>query len=198
MVDHLCPECQAHFERVQEGLGALDVPFAIETRLVRGLDYYTRTTFEFQASSLETAQNALGGGGRYDRLVELLGGPPTPGIGFGSGIERILLACDAEGVFAAPARPVAVFVVDVCGGASARDLTALLRRDGVGADRSYDRRSMKAQFKAADRSGARLALVVGEQEVTAGTVTVRDLETGEQQTVPRDGILDHVRKALQA
>jgi histidyl-tRNA synthetase len=197
MVEHLCGPCKAHFDRVQEGLGALGVPFAIETRLVRGLDYYTRTTFEFQASALESAQNALGGGGRYDKLVELLGGPPTPGIGFGSGIERTLLACDAEGVFPAPERLVDVFVIDVCGGATARDLTAELRRCGVAADRAYDNRSMKAQFKAADRSGARLALVVGEQELEAGTVTVRDLTSGDQQVVARTDVLDHVRKALQ-
>src|SRR4051812_45837737 len=146
MVDHLCKPCKAHFERVQEGLGALEVPFAIETRLVRGLDYYTRTTFEFQASSLESAQNAIGGGGRYDGLVELLGGPPTPGIGFGSGIERVLLACDAEGVFPAPKGRVAVFVVDICGGESARDLTGILRRGGIAVDRAFDGRSMKAQF----------------------------------------------------
>ena len=196
MVEHLCPECTAHFERVQAGLGALDVPFAIETRLVRGLDYYTRTTFEFQASALESAQNALGGGGRYDRLVELLGGPPTPGIGFGSGIERILLACDAEGVFPAPDHLVDVFVIDVCGGTEARDLTAALRRNGIAADRGFDDRSMKSQFKAADRSGARVALVVGEQELTAGTVTVRDLTSGEQQAVARHDVLDHVRKVL--
>ncbi|MBV8295477.1 MAG: histidine--tRNA ligase, partial [Acidimicrobiia bacterium] len=99
MVDHLCDECAAHFSRVREGLGELDIPFELAPRLVRGLDYYTRTTFEFQAPALESAQNGIGGGGRYDALTEQLGGPPTPGIGFGIGIERVLLACDAEGVF---------------------------------------------------------------------------------------------------
>ena len=95
------------------------MPYTIDTRLVRGLDYYTRTTFEFAAEALESAQNAVGGGGRYDGLAEELGGPPTPGIGFGLGIERILLACDAEGVFPAPATTLDVFVIDTTGGEAA-------------------------------------------------------------------------------
>ena len=99
-VDNLCEPCTAHFARVRAGLDALDVPYTIDHRLVRGFDYYTRTTFEFASGAIDAAQNALGGGGRYNGLVEMLGGPPTPGIGFGLGIERILIACDAEGVFA--------------------------------------------------------------------------------------------------
>ena len=123
---------------------------------MRGFDYYTRTTFEFSSDALGSAQNGIGGGGRYDGMVELLGGPPTPGIGFGLGIERILLACDAEGVFPVDPAPLDAFVVDTTGGAAARDLTAALRDAGLSADRAFDDRSMKAQFKAADRSGARL------------------------------------------
>jgi histidyl-tRNA synthetase len=102
LVDHLCDECAAHFARVRAGLDALGVTYRLEPRLVRGLDYYTRTTFELAAEALDSAQNAVGGGGRYDKLAEALGGPPTPGIGFGMGIERLLLAADAEGVFPAP------------------------------------------------------------------------------------------------
>src|SRR5262249_61153509 len=102
MVDHLSDEAAAHFERVQSGLRALGVSYELAPLLVRGLDYYTRTTFEFAADSLGGAQNAIGGGGRYDLLAEQMGGPPTPGIGFGSGIERTLLACDAEGGVGAP------------------------------------------------------------------------------------------------
>jgi histidyl-tRNA synthetase len=203
MVEHLCGPCKEHFERVQAGLGALGISFAIETRLVRGLDYYTRTTFEFQASALEGAQNAIGGGGRYNGLVESLGGPATPGIGFGSGIERVLLACDAEGVFPTPAALVDVFVVDVAGGEVARDVTAELRRAGIAADRAFDGRSMKSQMKAADRSGARVALIVGEDEVATDSVTVRDLR-GEaatpggaaQERVPRANVIDRLRSIL--
>jgi histidyl-tRNA synthetase len=196
MVDHLCRECADHFERVRSGLDALALDYRIEPRLVRGLDYYTRTTFELAATALETAQNAVGGGGRYDGLAEALGGPPTPGIGFGLGVERLLLACDAEDVFPAPEGTVEVFVVDTAGGADALLLTSELRAAGLVCDRAFDNRSMKAQFRAADRSGARIALVVGEQERADGTVTVRDLEGGDQQTVDRSDVVAHVRKRL--
>src|SRR5207253_7099175 len=126
-----------HFERVQSGLKSLGVSFQLEPRLVRGLDYYTRTTFELQAEALESAQNGVGGGGRYDGLAESLGGPPTPGIGFGLGIERLLLACDAEGVFAAPEAVVDVFVAHITG-AVALGLVDELREAGVRADRGLD------------------------------------------------------------
>lgn len=191
-VDHLCEACKAHFERVQEGLSVLGIDFAIEPRLVRGLDYYTRTTFEFQASELESAQGTICGGGRYNGLVESLGGPPTPGMGFGMGIERMLLAADGEGVFPTPEDRVEVFVVDVVGGAAARDLTTELRRAGVRADRAFDDRSMKSQMKQADKSGARLVLIVGEDEAAADEVTVRDLSTHEQRRVPRDRVVEEI------
>ena len=196
MVDHLCDACRDHFARVTRGLDAVGVPWRLEPRLVRGLDYYTRTAFELVAGALESAQNGVGGGGRYDRLVEDLGGPPTPGIGFGMGIERLLLTCDAEGVFPPPASTVDVFVIDTAGGSEALLLTFELRAAGVPCDRAFDGRSMKAQFKAADRSGARLALVVGEREVADGTVTVRDLATGDQEVVGRGDVVAHVRKRL--
>jgi histidyl-tRNA synthetase len=198
LLDQLCSECAGHFDRVQAGLELLDVPFRIEPRLVRGLDYYTRTTFELQATELEGAQNAVGGGGRYDGLAEELGGPPTPGIGFGLGIERLLLACDAEGVFAAPTATVDVWVVDIVDGEAALELTGALRDAGVATDRAFDRRSVKAQFKAADRSGAPLALVVGEREADAGTVTVRDLHSGEEESVERKAVVEHVLSVLAA
>ena len=175
MVDFLADDTADHFAAVRAGLEALAIPFEISPRLVRGLDYYTRTTFEFAGDALQTAQNALGGGGRYDGLVEDLGGPPTPGIGFALGVDRILLACDAEDVFPAPAPAVQVFVVDVTGGSHALTVCARLRAAGVGADRSYGGRSMKAQMKVADRSGAALAVIIGEDEVAAGEVTLRDL-----------------------
>ncbi len=163
-VDHLCDACRHHFDRVRAGLGALGIDAVVDHRLVRGFDYYTRTTFEFSSEALESAQNGIGGGGRYDGLVEMLGGPPTPGIGFGIGIERLLLACDAEGVFPVDPPPLDAFVVDVTGGEAARDLTAVLRRAGLRADRAFDDRSMKAQLKSADRSGAPVAVIVGPDE----------------------------------
>ena len=198
-VDHLCDQCAEHFARVRAGLDAMGVAYILAPRLVRGLDYYTRTTFEFTAEALDVAQNAVGGGGRYGRLTEELGGPPTPGIGFGAGIERILLACDAEGVFPAPESLIDVFVIDTTGGAEARDLTAALRAAGVRADRAFDQRSMKAQFKAADRSGARFAVVIGPDEVAAGKVVVRNLRNpGENQLpVDRADIVAQLRELLE-
>jgi histidyl-tRNA synthetase len=196
LVDLLCEACATHFARVRAGLESLGIGYELQPRLVRGLDYYTRTTFELAAEALDSAQNAVGGGGRYDKLAEALGGPATPGIGFGMGIERLLLACDAEGVFPAPAPAVDVWVVDTTGGIAALALTHELRAAGIGADRSFDGRSMKAQFKAADRSGAALAVVVGDAEAAADTVTVRDLRAGEQETVDRADVVEHVRKRL--
>jgi histidyl-tRNA synthetase len=196
-IDHLCDECAAHLDRVTRGLGALSIPFTIEPLLVRGLDYYTRTTFEYVGTGLESAQNALGGGGRYDRLVAAMGGPDTPAVGFALGIERILLALEAEGAMPADPAPLDAFVVDFAGGERARDLTAAIRRAGFRVDRSFDGRSPKAQFKAADRSGARLALVVGPDELAAGTVGVKDLqEGGEQVTVPVEKIVDELHRRL--
>ncbi len=195
MADHLCDPCAAHFERVLAGLNALEVPVRLEPRLVRGLDYYTRTTFELAAPALDSAQNAVGGGGRYDKLAEALGGPATPGIGFGMGIERLLLACDAEDVFPVPEGAVDVFVVDTTG-AAATLIAAELRDAGIGADRAFDGRSMKSQFKQADRSGARLAVIVGEREAAEATASLRDLRTGDQEVVPRAELVDHVRKQL--
>jgi histidyl-tRNA synthetase len=194
LIDHLCDDCAAHFDRVRAGLGALGVPNEVDHRLVRGFDYYTRTTFEFASGALETAQNGIGGGGRYDGLVAMLGGPDTPGIGFGIGIERLLLACDAEGVFPVDPPTLDAYVIDVVGGEVARDMTATLRQAGLRADRAFDGRSMKSQLKSADRSGARVALIVGPDELAAGTVSVRLLRTpGDQRTVPVGDVVAVVR-----
>ena len=197
MVDFLTDETRDHFDAVCAGLDHLGIPYELSPRLVRGLDYYTRTTFEFVAEALSTAQNAVGGGGRYDGLVEDLGGPPTPGIGFALGLDRILLACDAEDVFATPAPVTKVFVVDVTGGSHALVVCNALRAAGIGADRTYDGRSMKAQMKVADRSGALFAAIIGEDEVASGEVTLRDLrsDTG-QHRVALDDLVPSVARLL--
>jgi histidyl-tRNA synthetase len=193
MGDFLSAAAAEHFEVVLGGLRALGIPFTVAPRLVRGLDYYRRTTFEFAAEALDAAQNAVGGGGRYDGLVEEMGGPATPGIGFALGVDRTLLACDAEGVFGLPAADLDAFVVDTTGGATALALTAELRAAGLRVDRAFDNRSMKSQMKAADRSGAAVALIVGSDELAAGTVVVRPLRGGgDQVAVPRDHVIDHV------
>jgi histidyl-tRNA synthetase len=196
IADVLDDASRQHFERVQEGLRAAGIPFEIDPGLVRGLDYYTHTLFEFQSAALDTAQSTVIGGGRYDGLVEQLGGSPTPGIGFGSGVERMLLACDAEGVFNEPPPALDAFVVDATDGRTARDITQELRSAGLRVDRAFGGRSMKSQMKAAGRSGARVAVIVGDQEVADATATVRDLAQGEQQVVPRDKVADVVRKLI--
>ncbi len=173
--DYWSPAAAEHFAAVLEGLEALDIPAERNPRLVRGLDYYRRTAFELASDALDGAQDAVGGGGRYDGLVADMGGPDTPGVGFALGVDRLLLACDAEGVFPAPPEAADVYVVDVTGGAEATLLADELRRAGVRAERSFGGRSMKAQMKAADRSGARWALLVGEDELTGGVVTLRDM-----------------------
>ena len=170
IADYRGAESAAHFDTVLAGLRALDIPFTVEPKLVRGLDYYRRTIFEFQGGTLDSAQNALGGGGRYDGLVEALGGPATPGVGFALGLDRTLLACDDEGVFGADERPLDAFVVDVVGGGRGdRAHRRALRNAGLTADRGYDNRSMKAQMKLANRSGAAFAVIVGDDELAAGT-----------------------------
>jgi histidyl-tRNA synthetase len=192
----LTAESREHAERVQDGLRSLQIDFTIEPRLVRGLDYYTHTLFEFQSDALGNAQSTILGGGRYDGLIEQLGGPATPGIGFGCGIERVLLTCDAEGVFAAPAAALDAFVIDTTDGHAATTIAALLRGAGLRVDRAFDGRSMKSQMRSADRSGARVAVIVGARELEDGAATVKDLTTGDEASVPLADLPAHVRKAV--
>ena len=197
--DHLSPESEAHFARVRDGLTALGIEHVLSPRLVRGFDYYTHTTFEFVPTLVDNAQATILGGGRYDGLVEELGGPPTPGIGFGSGIERLLIACDAEGVLPAPESSVDVFVIDVTGGSEARTITALLREAGLRCDRSFDQKSMRAQMKAADRSTAAFAVIIGDQELEEGMVTIRPLRAefdADQSRVARADLVDHLTQLV--
>jgi histidyl-tRNA synthetase len=195
----LCEPCRAHFARVVEGLDAAGIGWRRDEFLVRGLDYYTRTTFEFSAPMLEAAQNTVLGGGRYDKLSAELGGPDVGGIGFGSGVERVLLACEAEGALADVELAPQVFVVDLLDGTEGRDLVRLLRAGGLSAERAYDMRSAKAQLRLADRSGARLGVIVGRDEMAAGTVTVRVLRgegAGHQESVERPALEGLLRKWL--
>jgi len=176
----------AHFARVQEGLRALGIQFEIAPRLVRGFDYYTGTVFEFQSDALDAAQNAVGGGGRLDRLAEEMGGPPTPALGFGIGIERLLLVCDAEGVSAVPPSGIDVFVIDAVGTIDASVLLYELRESGLSADRSYGGRTLKRQLAAADKSGAAWSVMLLPSEWAEGLVKVKDMASGKELPVRRE------------
>ncbi len=197
MVEALCDACRDHHEAVLEHLSDLGVPVEPAPRLVRGLDYYTRTTFEFQHDGLG-AQSAVGGGGRYDGLSEDLGGPPLPGIGWALGVERTLLALQSEGVAPPAADRVAVFVVPLGAAAKRRAVRLLadLRGAGLGADMAYGDRGLKGAMKAADRSGATYAVVLGERDLAAGEVPVKDLRTGEQTTVALDALTTTLEELL--
>ncbi len=189
--EFLSADATDKFERVQAGLASVGIDVELDPRLVRGFDYYTGTTFEFQSDALDAAQNAVGGGGRYDRLAEEFGGPPTPGIGFGSGLERIVLALDALGV-PSVGRGIEVFVVDGLGpegGTTVGGLVEALRADGFAVDRAFGGRSVKAQWKGADRSGAAVAVMVGRDELARDAVAVKDLASGAQEEVSRTDLV---------
>ncbi len=192
LTQHLSDASLRHFERVQHGLDALGITYELSPRLVRGFDYYTSSTFEFTSTALDAAQKAIGGGGRYDQLAEEMGGPPTAGIGFGIGIERVLIACDAEGVLIPDASGLDAFVIDALGEHDATQdatlLVAELREAGLHADRAYGGRSVKAQWKLADRSRASFGVMLAPKEAARGAVVVKDLETGDQLEVPRQQV----------
>ncbi|MBB3752800.1 histidyl-tRNA synthetase [Mycolicibacterium sp. BK634] len=197
MLDHLSDVAKQHFETVLAHLDALKVPYVINPRMVRGLDYYTKTTFEFVHSRLG-AQSGIGGGGRYDGLMRQLGGQDLSGIGFGLGVDRTVLALRAEGKTAGNPSRCDVFGVPL--GEQAKlmlaTLAAGLRADGVRVDLAYGDRGMKGAMKAADRSGARIALVAGDRDIEAGTVGVKDLATGTQVDVPVDAVITEVKTRL--
>lgn len=183
--DELCGACAEHHSAVKAHLSDLGVPFEEDPSLVRGLDYYTRTVFEIQVEAGLGAQNAIGGGGRYDRLMEQYGGPPTPGLGFALGFERTLLAMRAAGVEVPSSARYEVFVARVSDSV-ARDAFALaqrLRDAGLAVEVDHQWRSLKAQFRQADRLGARVVVVVGPDELASGEVTVRDMRVGEERRV---------------
>ncbi|MDB5303397.1 MAG: histidyl-tRNA synthetase, partial [Phycisphaerales bacterium] len=173
------------------------VPFRVNANLVRGFDYYTETLWEVTAGGLG-AQNAVGGGGRYDNLVEQIGGRPTPGVGFGSGLERLLLALEAQGVALPRQDPPLVWLVSHGDAARAANWKLLLelRAAGIAADMDPSGRSVKAQFKVADREHAAWCAIVGESELQANTVVLKNLKTTEQMTAPRPEVIDTLRAAL--
>jgi histidyl-tRNA synthetase len=198
LTEHLGPAAREHFEAVQRGLDLLGIEYELAPRLVRGFDYYTSTTFEFASDALDAAQDAVGGGGRYDQLAEEMGGPDTPGIGFGIGIERVLIASDAEGTLVAPEHRLDAFVVDTIGDGTATALVNDLRMAGLRADRAYGGRSPKAQMKVADRAHAAYAVLLGRDELERGTVAVKHMQSGDQLEVHREQIAGWLRERCEA
>ena len=191
-VDFLCDECNGHFAAVQSRLQAVKVPYRLEPNLVRGLDYYTRTAFEYIATGFDAAQNAVGGGGRYDGLAETLGGPSTPGVGLAMGIDRILLAAGRDGTDTVPL-DLYVIVADPDRREIAAMFVSELRRDGLRVDMASEQRSVKAQFRNANRREAPAVAIVGD-EWDDGRVTVRDLITSTQEDVRVQEVAAWARK----
>ncbi|GAA1504555.1 histidine--tRNA ligase [Sphaerisporangium rubeum] len=197
ITDHLCASCKAHHDRVRSLLEDLGVPWEDTPRLVRGLDYYSRTTYEFDHPLLG-AQSGIGGGGRYDGLSEDIGGPPLPGIGFAVGVDRIVMAVEAEGLAAHEPARVAVFGVPLGEDAARRMVTLVdeLRSAGVAADMAFDGKGLKGAMKGADRSGAAYAVILGERDLAAGAAQVKDLASGEQTAVPLADIVTELKEKL--
>jgi histidyl-tRNA synthetase len=193
MIDHLCDDCRAHYDAVRGHLTDIGVGWTEAPKLVRGLDYYRRTTFEWQHKGLG-AQSAVGGGGRYDGLSESIGGPALPGIGWALGMERILLALEAEGVAPPVAGRVDVYIVAI--GPEAKKLGVrlvdALRAERVSADIAYGDRKLGGAMKAAARSGAATTVVIGERELAESVAQVKDMESGEQRPVALESLIEEL------
>jgi histidyl-tRNA synthetase len=200
IVDSLCEECKKHFMQVLEYLDDLDIPYILNVRLVRGLDYYNRTTFEFYLADEDTtkSQGALGGGGRYDDLMEILGGRPTPGVGFAAGIERIISKLRDLKIEVPAIQKVDVFVAQL--GVEARKesfkLYEKLIAEGIKVGESFSKDGLKAQLEKADSLGAKISLILGQKELIDKTIIIRDMQSGIQEIVNYDHVLDEIKKRI--
>ena len=197
ILDCLCDECAAHFEGLKANLDALGIPYSVDPRIVRGLDYYTRTVFEI-ARQTENDTQAVCGGGRYDGLVEQIGGPKLPAMGFGMGVERVLMLLEQSGIEIPEPRHYDVYVAAL--GAQARipalKLTTDLRRAGVKTETDHAGRSLKAQFKHADKVGAPYILIVGGDELARGTVRLRNMQTKEETEIPLENAVEYMKERI--
>jgi histidyl-tRNA synthetase len=194
ITDALCDDCRTHYEAVKVLLSEAGLAFEEDPRLVRGLDYYTRTVFEVQVTDGLGSQNAIGGGGRYDKLIEEFGGKPTPGLGFAVGFERILLALEAQdnADFSPAAPQIFIAAIDETTRAAAFSLAQQLRDAGVSVELDHQNRSLKSQFKLADKDGVSQVVIVGPDELAQGTVTLRSMDTHEEQIVQLDKLVETV------
>jgi histidyl-tRNA synthetase len=197
IADYLCQECRDHFAELRAHLDHLGRAYTVNFRLVRGLDYYTKTVFEVWAAGIG-AQNAVFGGGRYDGLAEMLGGPSTPGVGFGSGLERHVMTLKTQGIEppSLPHPPVFVAVLGEKARPAAIDLTVELRSAGIGTWMAFERRGIKSQLREANKRDARYAVILGSQEIASGQATVRDMEQGQQERVPLGELVEWLSARL--
>jgi histidyl-tRNA synthetase len=197
--DKLCITCSTHLKTVLEYLDELSISYALDNQLVRGLDYYSRTVFEFYVDAGEGLNvGAVAGGGRYDYLIELLGGRPTPGVGGALGAERLIEVMRAQGEQIPPRVPKKVFIIHVGEQAKKKSLNIIeeLRRADISVTEALSRESLKAQLKMADREGANLALILGQKEIFEGSIIIRDLKNSLQENVPLERMIEEIRKHL--
>jgi histidyl-tRNA synthetase len=196
ILDHLSEEARRHFEAVKAYLDKLGVPYVVNDRLVRGLDYYTNTAFEFMVESAGAQAGSIGGGGRYNGLVQEIGGPEMPGVGFGIGLERVLLALEEQQVEMPVSSGLDCYLITLGEEAKTVGVKILqdLRMAGLSADRDYLDRKMKAQLKAADKAGARFVAILGDEELARGEINVKKLATGEQVTLPLTGLVSYLKQ----
>jgi len=196
MLDSLCGDCEKDFAELQANLSALGVEFEIDARIVRGLDYYTKTAFEFVSDKIG-AQGAVCGGGRYDHLLSAIGGDDTPGVGFGLGIERLLLVLEASGIELPEGDRLDALIIYMGEKAKHRALSLMreLRESGVSADMDVCARNTKGQFKYADKTGARYAVIIGDDELAAGAAKLKDMRSGEQRECAFSDIAGELKAA---
>jgi len=204
-IDHLCEECRTHFKGLLEYLEELGIPFELDSALVRGLDYYTKTVFEFfpasgsdLADEEKSKKNALGGGGRYDKLIKMLGGEDTPAVGFSLGLDRLVAEMKKLGVRAYKEPRPRVYLAQLGSFAKRKSLRLFeaLERSGIMVAESFGRGSLKSQMKIADRLGVEITLILGQKEALDGTVIVKDMASGNQEIIDAEKAMDEVKKRL--
>lgn len=197
LIENLCSECKEHFEGLKSGLENLNISYKVDKNIVRGLDYYTKTVFEFVSSNVGT-QGTICGGGRYDGLMETCGGPSTPGVGFALGMERLLLELDSQGINIPSPEGVDIFLATIGNKAEnfAEKLVFQLRLNGISAEKDLVGRSLKAQMKYANKIGATFAVVLGDNEIESNKAVLKNMKTGEQKDVSLDTILDRLKNKL--
>lgn len=196
ILDHLSEAAEQHFRQVKDYLDVLEVPYVVNDRLVRGLDYYTHTAFEYMVDVPGAQAGSIGGGGRYNRLIEEFGGPDLPGFGFGIGMERVLLALDQQKVEIPVQKGLDCYLITLGEAARVAGVKWLeaLRKAGITADRDYMNRKMKAQFKQADRNGAKFVAILGDDELKQGKINVKNQATGEQETIDLEQFISYIKE----